>query len=240
MRPLLASRCSGTAARRALRQRPCVDSPAWAPYQGPIQDSRIVRAPLSRSRDRRCPPAAAPDDWRGRQAVCRASATSRPLHEKATAGAYVPTRTCERDAYQPVRGQKHLVPEGSRTRCPRLRRSPSPSLRAMPRGRGLALRLALRAERNGLENRCGPFGPPRVRIPPLRYRGDLSAICWHFVRRVTARRRARCRQRPSANASSGRGSFPRHSHRTGGGFPNHLPQPWGASVDGTEGLRFES
>jgi hypothetical protein len=37
-----------------------------------------------------------------------------------------------------------------------------------PRRCSSALRLRFRAERNGLENRCGPFGPPRVRILPLR------------------------------------------------------------------------
>jgi len=35
-----------------------------------------------------------------------------------------------------------------------------------PRTPNLALRLAFQAERNGLENRCGPQGRPRVRIPP--------------------------------------------------------------------------
>ena len=49
---------------------------------------------------------------------------------------------------------------------------------------------------------------------PLRYKGDLSAICWHFVSRVAARRRWRSRQRAPAHASSGGGSFPRHSART--------------------------
>jgi hypothetical protein len=35
-----------------------------------------------------------------------------------------------------------------------------------PRDTGSSCDAALRSFRRGLENRCGPYGPPRVRIPP--------------------------------------------------------------------------
>jgi hypothetical protein len=57
---------------------------------------------------------------------------------------------------------------------------------------------------------------------------------------MTARRRSRSRQRASAHACSGGGSFPRHSPRTGWRLPRPLASALGsASVYGTEGHRAE-
>jgi hypothetical protein len=82
-------------------------------------------------------------------------------------------------------------------------------------------------ERGGLENRCASFGAPRVRIPPPPPRkptfADLLALCRPDDRSVAFA----SRQRASAHACSGGGSFPRHSPEPGDGFPDHLPQPRG-------------
>ena len=66
--------------------------------------------------------------------------------------------------------------------------------------------------------------------PPPPPQSALSLICWHFASRVTARQGARSRQRTSANASSGRGPFPRHSPRTGWRLPQPLASALGRVV----------
>ena len=68
-----------------------------------------------------------------------------------------------------------------------------------PREAGFSCDAALRSFRRGLENRCGPFGPPRVRIPPPPLDGarDRPASRASTVRVLLGRERSilhRCRR----------------------------------------------
>jgi hypothetical protein len=77
------------------------------------------------------------------------------------------------------------------------------------------------------KNRCGPFGPPWVRIPPPPLQRQIDLICWDSCGLADEAERRRLRQRTSAHASSGLGSFPRHS--PGSASRGRISWAWPAS-----------